>query len=44
MVSSVLSGDIVDIEKSGRLDVDVVLKSLFMRVGELNSDICIRRS
>jgi hypothetical protein len=25
---------------SGRFDVDVVLKSLFMRVGELSDDIC----
>jgi hypothetical protein len=36
----VSSGDIVHVEKSGRFDVDVVLKSLFMRVGELSDDIC----
>jgi hypothetical protein len=34
------SGDIVPVEKSGCFDVDVVLKSLFMKVGELNDDIC----
>jgi hypothetical protein len=32
--------DIVHIEKSGHFDVDVVLRSLFMRVGELSNDIC----
>jgi hypothetical protein len=36
------SGDIVHVEKSGRFDVDVVLKYLFMRVGELRDDICNR--
>jgi hypothetical protein len=36
------SGDIVHVEKSGRFDVDVVLKPLFMRVGELSDDICNR--
>jgi hypothetical protein len=35
-----LSGDIAHVEKSGRFDVDVVLKSLFMRLGELSDDIC----
>jgi hypothetical protein len=35
-----LSGDIVHVEKSGRFDVHVVLKSVFMRVGELSDDIC----
>jgi hypothetical protein len=34
-----LSGDIVHIEKSGLFNVDEVLKSLFMRVGELSDDI-----
>jgi hypothetical protein len=34
-----LSGDIVHTEKCERFDVDVVLKSLFMRVGELSDDI-----
>jgi hypothetical protein len=29
------SGHIIHVEKSGRFDVDVVLKSLFMRLGEL---------
>jgi hypothetical protein len=32
----------VHVEKSGRFDVDVVLKSLFMIVGELSDDICNR--
>jgi hypothetical protein len=36
------SGDIVHIEKSGCFNVDVVLKPLFMRVGELSDDICNR--
>jgi hypothetical protein len=35
------SGD-VHAEKSGRFDVAVVLKSLFMRLGELSDDICKR--
>jgi hypothetical protein len=34
------SGDIVHVEKSGRFDVDVVLKSLFMRAGRHSDDIC----
>jgi hypothetical protein len=38
----VSSGDIVHVEKSGRFDVDVVLKSLFVRVGELSDDTCNR--
>jgi hypothetical protein len=38
------SGDIVHIEKSGCFDVDVVLKYLLMRVGEINDDISIPRS
>jgi hypothetical protein len=37
-----LSGDIVHVEKSGRFDVDMVWKSLFMKVGELSDDICNR--
>jgi hypothetical protein len=37
-----LSGDIVDIEKSGGIDADVVLKYLFVTVGELSDDICNR--
>jgi hypothetical protein len=37
-----LPGDIVHVEKSRRFDVDVVLKSLFMRLGELSDDICKR--
>jgi hypothetical protein len=36
------SGDIVHVEKSGRFDVDVALKSLFMRLGEPSDDICNR--
>jgi hypothetical protein len=36
------SGDIVHVEKSGRFDVDVVLKSHFKRIGELSDDICDR--
>jgi hypothetical protein len=36
------SGDIVHAEKSGRSDVDMALKSLFMRDGELSDDICNR--
>jgi hypothetical protein len=35
------SGDIVHVENSGRLDVDVGLKSLFMRVGE-RRNLCNR--
>jgi hypothetical protein len=34
------SDDIVHVEKSGRFHVDVVLKSLYMRVSELSEDIC----
>jgi hypothetical protein len=34
------SDDIFHIEKSGCFGVDVVSKSLFMRVGELSDDIC----
>jgi hypothetical protein len=37
-----LSGDIVHVKKSGRFDGDVVLKFLFMIVGELSDDICNR--
>jgi hypothetical protein len=33
------SGEIVHVEKSGRFDDDVVLKSLFMRLGELSDDM-----
>jgi hypothetical protein len=33
-----LSDDIVHVEKSGRFDVDVVFKSLFMRLGELSDE------
>jgi hypothetical protein len=29
-------------KKSGGFDVDVVLKSLFMRLGQLSDDICNR--
>jgi hypothetical protein len=36
------SGDIVHIETSGRFEVDLVLKSLFMRLGELGDDISNR--
>jgi hypothetical protein len=35
-----LSGDIVHVENSGRFEVDVVLKYLFTRLGELCDDIC----
>jgi hypothetical protein len=38
----VSSGDIVHVEKSGRFDVDVVLKFFFTRLGELSDDICNR--
>jgi hypothetical protein len=38
----VSSGDIVHVEKYGRFDVDIVLKSLIMRVGEISDDICNR--
>jgi hypothetical protein len=37
-----VSGDIVHVKKSGCFDVDVVLKLLFIRVGELSDDICNR--
>jgi hypothetical protein len=37
-----LCGDIVHFKKSRRFDVDVVLKSLSMRFGELSDDICNR--
>jgi hypothetical protein len=41
MVSSFESyGDTVHVEKPGCFDVDVVLKSLFMKLGELSDDIC----
>jgi hypothetical protein len=33
-------GDIVHVEKSGCFNVDVVLKSLFMIIGELSDGIC----
>jgi hypothetical protein len=36
------SGDIVHIKQSGHFNVDVVLKSLFMRVGEISDAICNR--
>jgi hypothetical protein len=36
------SGDIVHVDKPGRLNVDVVLKSLFMRFGEFCDDMCNR--
>jgi hypothetical protein len=36
------SGDIVHVEKSGHFEVDVVLKSLLMRLGKLSDDICNR--
>jgi hypothetical protein len=41
VVALQLSGDMVHV-KSGRSDVDVVLKSLFMRLGKLSDDICNR--
>jgi hypothetical protein len=33
------SGD-VHVENFGRFDVEVVLKSVFIRVGEVSDDIC----
>jgi hypothetical protein len=33
-----MSGGIVHIEKCGHFDVDVVLKSHYIRVGKLNDD------
>jgi hypothetical protein len=35
-----LSGDIVHVKKYGLFDVDEVLKSLFVRDGELSDGIC----
>jgi hypothetical protein len=35
-------GDVVHVDKCGRFDVDVVLKSLFMRAGKVSDDICNR--